>query len=232
MKAVLVLIAAIAFAAAPFLSPEFGGFDADRYPIPQDDPPVQPAGWAFAIWGIIYLGLLAHAAFGLLKLRDDPAWERGRVALLVSLAVGAIWLPVALVSPLWATALIWVMLLSALAALYRMRAATPVWIAQWPVALYAGWLSAASFVSIGLFLGGYGVTTEITAAFIALGLATAFAAVNALALRLWPYGVAVVWGFAGIAAANSGTANTVAIGAAAATCLIAALTVWSVVRRA
>jgi len=50
MKAILVLIAALAFAITPFLSPEFGGFDPNLYPMPQDDPPVQPAGWAFSIW--------------------------------------------------------------------------------------------------------------------------------------------------------------------------------------
>lgn len=202
MKAFLILVAAIAFAVAPFLSPEFGGIPPEIYPIPQDKPPVQPAAWAFAIWGVIYLGLTAHAFYGLIKQRYDFQWECGRVMLFISLLVGAFWLPVALVSPIWATVMIWVMLITALASLYLTTYAEPSWIANWPVALYAGWLTAASFVSIGLLLAGYGFLGEVHAAIIALGLAFVFALYFQRKLKHWTYGVAVAWGFSGIAAAN------------------------------
>jgi len=33
MKAILLLIVTIAFAIVPFLSPEFGGFDPEKYPV-------------------------------------------------------------------------------------------------------------------------------------------------------------------------------------------------------
>ncbi|NND92660.1 MAG: tryptophan-rich sensory protein [Granulosicoccus sp.] len=210
MKSVLVLFASMTFAISPFLSPEFGGFDPERYPIPQEDPPVQPAGWAFAIWGIIYLGLIIHASMGLIRYKNNAAWERGRVALFISLAVGTVWLPIALMSPLWATALIWVMLISSLIALYQMRTATPAWVATWPVALYAGWLSAASFVSIGLLLAGYGLLSEVSSAVICLAGATLFAMINQIRLAEWPYAAAVAWGFAGIAVANFGEEHAIA----------------------
>jgi hypothetical protein len=202
LKPLLVLLASLSFAIAPFLSPEFGGFDPERYPNPQRNPPVQPAGWAFAIWGLIYLALITHAAFGFLRHKHNPAWDAGRIPLLISLIVGTAWLPIALVSPIWATILIWIMLLSALFALDKMRSATPPWIALWPVALYAGWLSAASFVSIGLLLAGYGITAEVPAAIISLLAATSFALAVILRQRHWPYAAAAAWGFLGIAAAN------------------------------
>ncbi|AMO73219.1 tryptophan-rich sensory protein [Sphingorhabdus sp. M41] len=224
MKAILLLIVAIAFAIAPFLSPEFGGIDPDRYPIPQLNPPVQPVGWAFSIWGPIYLWLVAHAAWGAFKFRQDAEWDRGRIALALSLAVGTIWLPVALVSPIWATILIWIMLIAALIALYKIEKATPAWIARWPVALYAGWLSAASFVSIGLLLAGYGFVGEFTAAVIALLLATLFAGFNAQWLKSWPYAIAVSWGFAGIAVANMGSAIILTIAAVVAATIVLGLT--------
>ncbi|MEH6702012.1 hypothetical protein [Parasphingorhabdus sp.] len=224
MKAILLLVIAVAFAVAPFLSPEFGGIDPDRYPVPQLNPPVQPVGWAFSIWGPIYLWLVAHAAFGAFKYRQDPEWEKGRVALALSLAVGTIWLPVALVSPIWATILIWIMLVSALIALYRSDNAAPSWIARWPVALYAGWLSAASFVSIGLLIAGYGFASEFAAAVIALALATAFAGYNAHRLKSWPYAIAVSWGFMGIAVANMGSAIILTIAAAVAAVIVIGLT--------
>ena len=210
LKSLLVLIATIAFVISPLLTPSFGGFDPERYPVPQYDSPVQPAGWAFSIWGVIYLGLLLHAVVGFIRYRDNADWNQGRPALFVSLAVGAAWLSVALVSPVWATVLIWVMLIASLVSLYKSRQAQPRWAAIWPVALYAGWLSAASFVSIGLLLGGYGILDATTAAIVSLALATAFALVNQLKLRMWPYAVAVAWGFIGICFANVGEHNVIA----------------------
>ena len=78
MRAIIVLIVAIAFAIAPFLSPEFVGFDPDKYPIPQRNPAVQPAGWAFSIWGPIYLWLIAHATLGAFKFRRNHTSSTGR----------------------------------------------------------------------------------------------------------------------------------------------------------
>jgi len=53
MKAILLFTAAIAFAISPFLVDGFNGFAPDQFPIPQIDPPAQPAGYAFSIWGLI-----------------------------------------------------------------------------------------------------------------------------------------------------------------------------------
>ncbi len=223
MKAILVLLASLSFAFAPLLTPDFGGFDPDRYPVPQVDSPVQPVGWAFAIWGIIYLLLIVHAAIGVIRHRHDEAWQRGRLPLLVSLVIGTGWLSVAAVSPVWATILIIVMLLSALLSLYRMRNASPVWVAIWPVALYAGWLSAATFVSLGLLLAGYGVLSAAMAAIVALVAATAFAIYNQLKLAQWPYGVAVAWGLIGIAVSNIGEQGLIALLAAVAALALLAL---------
>lgn len=226
MKAILVLVAAIAFALSPFLTPEFGGIDPELYPIPQDNPPVQPAGWAFSIWGIIYLWLIVHAGYGLVKRKEDPAWEAGRLTLFVSLAIGAIWLPVALVSPIWATILIWGMLITVLASLYKTNAADPSWAATWPIALYAGWLSAASFVSIGLLLAGYGIFSDVISATIALALATLFALYHQAKLKHWTYGAAVIWGFIAIAVNNMGSQTLLMITAIVAATLIAGMIVY------
>ena len=159
LRAALVLLAALVFAAGPFLFPEFGGFEPGAYPVPQDDPPVQPAGYAFAIWGPIYLWLLVSAGYGLLRRREDPAWDATRLPLIVSLAVGAVWLPVANASPVWASVLIWIMLLAALAAVFR-APKTDRGLLAWPLGLYAGWLTAASVVSLGLLAAGYGLLEE------------------------------------------------------------------------
>lgn len=204
-KAALLLIVAVVFAFGPFLVPEFRGFDPALYPIPQIDPPVQPAGYAFAIWGVIYLWLLIHAAFGLFKRTDTGDWDPMRWPLIVSLAIGAAWLSVAMVSPLWSVILIFAMLAFALMALYHAPMLDP-WLARAPVALYAGWLTAASFAGLGLLGAGYGLLFgEIGWAYLCL----AGAFVTALlGHRMRPdaplYTAGVAWALVAIAAKNSG----------------------------
>jgi hypothetical protein len=202
MKAILVLVAALSFVASPWLTAGFSGFDPELFPVPQRRPPVQPAGYAFAIWGLIYAWLVVHAGFGLARRAEDPAWDAGRWPLFVSLGLGSAWIAVANRDPLWATGLIWVMLAGALMALARAPRADR-WLAHAPLAIYAGWLTAASWVSIGLLLGGYGITGETAAAVITLPLAVGFAAMVQLRLaRGWEYGATVIWALAAVVVAN------------------------------
>ncbi|MEL6450848.1 MAG: hypothetical protein AAFQ19_06275 [Pseudomonadota bacterium] len=197
----LVFLLTLAFAGSTLWVPDFGGFDPDAFPVPQDDPAVQPAGYAFAIWGVIYLWLLASAGFGVIARRDAPDWAPMRPALAVSLVVGAIWLPAAVLSPVLATVLIWAMLIPALVALARAPVLDRAW-ALWPIGLYAGWLSAASCVAVGLLLAGFGGVDETTTALVMIAIAAALAVVvQRRAMGAPTYGIAVIWAFVAIAVA-------------------------------
>jgi hypothetical protein len=208
--AALSVILCLTFAGSTLWVPDFGGFDADQFPIPQEDPPVQPAGYAFAIWGLIYLWLLAGMGFGLWKRPEDADWHAMRAPLCVSLAVGSIWLPVAVVSPVWAAILIWAMLVPALIALFRAPQGDTAW-ALAPVALYAGWLSAASCVALGLVAAGYGYLDGITAAYVFIFAALVIASGVQNQLRRGPtYGLAVIWALTAIMVQNINTTPTVA----------------------
>lgn len=77
--AIAVLIAALAFAASPVIFPEFAGYRPDLFPIPQESPPVQPAGWAFSIWGGIYAWLILGAGYGFWRHADDGDWRPMRL---------------------------------------------------------------------------------------------------------------------------------------------------------
>lgn len=210
--AALVLLAALVFAASPWFVQGFNGFEPDQFPVPQDDPPVQPAGYAFSIWGLIYLWLIIGAGFGLLKRSDDPDWEPMRPPLVASLAIGATWLPVANLSPVIATILIWAMLGTAFLSLFRVGD-TDRWVQQAPVAIYAGWLTAASSVSIGLLLGGYGILSGTWSAIVALSLGLVIALVAQYRLHRAPeYGITVIWALIGVIVANTGPLNVAVVG--------------------
>ncbi len=210
--AALVLVAAVVFAASPLYTQGFNGFEPNQFPVPQNDPPVQPAGYAFSIWGLIYLWLIAGAAFGLVKRSDDPDWATMRPPLVVSLAIGATWLPVANLSPVVATVLILAMLASALLSLFRVGD-TDRWLQQTPVAIYAGWLTAASSVSVGLLLGGYGLLSSTWSAIVALSLGLVLALIAQYRLHRAPeYGITVIWALIGVIVANTGPLNIAVVG--------------------
>ncbi len=84
-SAALTLLLTLTFVLSPLVTSPFSGFRADQLPIPQIEPPVQPAGYAFAIWGLIYGWLVVSAIYGLWKRRDDVAWQSARLPLLGSL---------------------------------------------------------------------------------------------------------------------------------------------------
>lgn len=222
-KAILVFTATVFFPAVGLLVP-FGGFAPDAFPVPQADPPVQPAGYAFSIWGLIYLWLLAMGGFGLFRRADDMAWDRTRWPLFVSLAVGTAWLPVASQSPEWATVLIWVMLATAAVALVRAPRADAWWLAV-PVGLYAGWLTAASSVSIGLLGAGYGLLfgqVGWAVAAVALALVVAVFVLPRAASPL-AYAAALAWALVGIVVQNLGGPLIVAAVACLGLAAVAAL---------
>lgn len=201
-------LAAILFTVSPFLTDGFNGFSANQFPIPQTNPPIQPAGYAFSIWGIIYIWLIASTAYGLWRRSDDASWIDTRPALFVSLAVGASWIAIAQISVVSATVLIWIMLVGALIALLKSGSDDRWWLRE-PIGAYAGWLTAASSVSIGLIVAGYGYTSQTTAAFIGLALALIIAAaIQKARPDTASYSLAVIWALTGIIVSNLEPQNT------------------------
>jgi len=212
MKAILALSAAVAFVMSPFFNTGFNGFRADQFPIPQIDAPAQPAGYAFSIWGLIYLMLLLGAGFGLLNRAERPGWDRPRWPLIISMTLGAVWLPAAQISPFWATVLIWLMLITAIRAMLVAGTSDRIWLRA-PIALYAGWLTAASAVALALMLAGHGIVGQTTAAIMTLGLGLVIAStVQRLRPDTPEYSAAVIWALIAVAVTNFDPLNIPVLG--------------------
>ncbi|MDJ1009500.1 MAG: hypothetical protein QNJ13_16935 [Paracoccaceae bacterium] len=211
MKAILLLCATLAFVVGAYVVP-FAGFAPEQFPVPQIDPPVQPAGYAFAIWGVIFLWLLASAGYGLIRRAENPGWDALRWPLMVSFIVGASWNTVANQSPVMATILIWVMLAAALWGLLKAPRADRPWLA-WPLGLYAGWLTAAASVSLGLLAAGHGVASAVPAAWGAILVAGVLAALVLRATGNLAYGAGLLWALAAVIVRNAGETWSVAVAA-------------------
>lgn len=203
LPAILTLIFAVTFAAAPFFTTPFGGFASDLLPIPQSDPPIQPAGYAFSIWSLIYIYLIVSAIYGLVKRPQNSTWDAVRWPLIASLVLGTPWLWVANNNAIWSTVLIFLMLATAIMALMR-TPPTDRWWLRVPVALLAGWLTAASFVSLGVTMAGYGVLfNDLGWAY--LGILLALVTAISVTMRMGgapEYAVAVIWALIGIMVNN------------------------------
>ncbi len=227
--ALLVLIFTLTFVVSPLITPPFDGFEARQLPNPQPDPAIQPAGYAFSIWGVIYLWLLFAAIWGVWKTGDDPRFDRSRLWLAASLAIGTPWLWIAGQSAIWATVGIWAMQVTAVIALLQ-SPKVQFWTYRTPVALYAGWLTAAAFVSLAVTLAGYNIGfSDFGWAVLGIPVATVLAVVIQ-----WqrpdavPFSVAVAWALVGIVAANVGNSLTVVLlaGNCAVIIAAAAATAW------
>jgi len=232
LRAGLVLIAALAFGISPVFTRGFKGYDATQFPVLIENPAILPAGYAFSIWGLIYLWLFAHAGFGLWKRAADATWDGTRRPLMASLAIGAIWLAVAVQSPLWASLLITMMAAGALVALARAPAAPDRWLLLAPLAVYAGWLSAATGVSWGVLLAGFGWLPDTGAALLMLTLVLGLVLTMQLWLRRAPeYGITVIWALVAVIV-RGGTVNPVVSGYAAFAILLIGAAILRIIRLA
>jgi len=213
MKAAFVAGAAVVFAVSAFVSP-FEGFAEDAVPVRIERLPLQPAGYAFAIWGPILLWLVAHGLYGLTRRADAADWDAVRWPLMASLVLGAAWLPIATRAPGIATVLIWAMLALALWALVRSPAREERWLLRAPIGLYAGWLTAASCVAAALLAAGLGLASAGVASWAGLAAALAVAlAVTRLVRDVPLYAFGVGWALVGVAVANWGTDWGLVLGA-------------------
>jgi len=226
-KSLILLVATLAFGLTPFITPPFTGYDPALFPVRIERHSITPAGYAFAIWGLIYAWLIAHSVFGLWQRAENPAWDAVRLPLTVAVGIGAAWLWIAGQSPVWGTITIWIMAGGAIAAFLRADPGVDRWMLSGPTAIFAGWLSAASAVSTGVFIAGYGWLGDTAAAAAMLAVVLGIAvSVQMRRLEMPVYGLTVIWALVGVIVANAGANVTVAVLAGSGIAVMA-VTLWA-----
>jgi hypothetical protein len=200
---------------------------SDKYPTV-----VTPAGYAFAIWSLIYLGLFVFSVIQALPSRLSD-FRHIRSAYILSCALNCAWIYFWHHDQIAICLAIILFLLGTLAyVVARLRGAhspADTWGVKAPFGIYLGWVTAASLVNFAILLRAANV--DLAQAEIAMGAGLLLVAAGAgvvyrVAFINYFAPLAVAWALTAIAVKQSGKTLIVAAAAAGViACLIAALSV-------
>lgn len=208
------------------------------------DATLRVASYAFAIWGIIYLGLLIYAVRQALP-NTQPSALRARLAWPSALAFTGIGVWIVAAAYDWEIATIGLIFGSLLVLLVPLLANAPVirglstgdrerWMTVWPLAMLAGWLSIASPVNLITVATGNGWLPDAlpptTWAIVAIGLVALLAVFVTARLRILAFAIPVAWGLGGVFVAEQTRNPDLAYVAAGAAVAILAAAVVLVIR--
>ncbi|MBU2168543.1 MAG: hypothetical protein KKF88_11980 [Alphaproteobacteria bacterium] len=205
----LILLSAVIFAIAIGYSQTAIGWGQSPAEFSADsDETLRVASYAFAIWGLIYLGLFAHAVFQLLPQgRDRPLTESlGWPAVGALLGIG--WWVVAAALDAETTTIILifasllVILIPLLLKARQIRAMgrkdPELWLTAWPLMLLAGWLTVAAPVNLLTVVTGNQALPDVLPPTLWAILAVVVVAVTALIvtarLRQIAFALPISWG--------------------------------------
>jgi hypothetical protein len=160
------------------------------------ETPFTPAGYAFAIWLPIYVGLLAMAIFGLVRAfegrepsrRRDWVRELGWPFALAQIVCGlwlVAWQTEHIVLSFFLMLLLWQLLMQCVLRLNMERWDAPwkiISLVWWPMSLYSGWITVALLANLSSMLDALGLAFVQTPAW-TLGLAAV----------LLTFNIALVW---------------------------------------
>jgi benzodiazapine receptor len=193
-----------------------------------------PAGYAFSIWGLIYLGLGAFTVYQALpSQRENPVLRKIGYWFAISSAANIAWLFLWHYEQFPLTLLAMLSILISLIVIYQRAAIgrTPTssierWLVRVPFSVYMGWISVATIANVTDVLdyvswSGWGIEPQIWAV-IMLAIGTALALAMSLLRGDTAYILVFTWAFAAIAIKQAGTplvANSAWAAAAAAAIL-------------
>ena len=176
-----------------------------------------PAGYAFSIWGLIYLGLIAFAVYQALPAQRENARLR-RVGYLFALSCVAniTWLFLWHYEVFLLTLVAMLALLSLLIAIYlrldigrAQVGGVERWLVDLPFSIYLGWITVATIANVTVVLdylgwNGWGISPQVwTVIMLFAGLVIATA--MSLTRGDVAYSLVLIWAYVGIAVKHGDT---------------------------
>lgn len=176
-----------------------------------------PAGYVFAIWGVIYIGLIAFAIYQALPAqRQNPRLQRAGYLPTVSALANAAWIFLWHYQQFPATLVVMLVLLVSLILTYLRLDIGRVavsrverWCVDIPTSVYLGWITVATIANVTTLLSylgwsGWGISPELWAV-IMLVIAAAVTLIVGLTRRDIAYMLVIIWATIGIAVKHAGT---------------------------
>ncbi len=171
---------------------------------------ITPAGYAFAIWGLIYLGLTLFAFYQLRPAqRNNGLLQAVRGPFLLSSLANIAWIVLWHYEQVPLSLLAMLGLLASLLVIYRRLVArrstlsrTERWLVQLPFSLYLGWITVATVinVAVALYDAGWqgGIASSAIWSVLLLAIVTGLASWVTARGRDPVYGAVIVWALIGI----------------------------------
>jgi hypothetical protein len=196
---------------------------------------ITPAGYVFAIWGIIYVLLGVFVVFQALPSQKEKEYTKkiGWLFVLSSI-INIAWLFLWQYSFLSLSVVLMFLLLATLILIYlrlgigtspvRLREKLAIHV---PFSVYLGWITIASIANVSVTLvsinwNGFGISPEIWATLITI-VALLIALLVVATRKDIGYGFVIVWALIGIAVKQSGNQNIVTLTEASAIIILLAL---------
>ncbi len=172
---------------------------------------VTPAGWAFSVWSVIFVGVLVFAVFQARPSARGPRYDAPAAPFALANVLNGLWQIPWLLGQFAVSAVVIAGILGSLVWLYvvldRMELrGTERWALGVPASLFLGWVAVATALNISVGLAAAGWSAPGVWPLVVVGLLGAVGV--SLLLRTGDVALAAVlmWAFVGIIAAQSGNA--------------------------
>lgn len=187
---------------------------SDKYPTL-----ITPAGYAFSIWSLIYLGMILFSVYQALPSQTaNRNFLKTRTLYIASCVANCAWIYLWHYERILLALLVIFTLLGILVLInLNLRGANSTaekWLARVPFAIYFGWVTVASIINAAVALLSVGVETSVTISMVsACGLIVIAAILGVLVswkLSIPAYAFAIAWALTAIAVKQSGKTLIVA----------------------
>ena len=219
LKQILVIVATIGviainfFAAQGYINNVTPEVISNKYPTF-----ITPSGYAFAIWSLIYLGLIAFSIYQALPSQtENPRFKNIRSLYIANCAANCLWIYLWHYDQILAALGVMFIILGTLVLInVNLRNAetfAETWLARIPFSIYFGWVTVATILNFTIALIFLGVNASDAASVVLSSILIVVAVILGILIRfklgIFAYPIAIAWALTAIAVKQSGKTSIV-----------------------